>query len=199
MNLQKLNPWNWFKHEESQMREPHHAPVAQKQTGNAVSARGHFDTHPIVKLQQEIDRLFDTAFSGFGLPGLPRSLADSAVGWAGQNQNWLRPQVDIAGDESKYEIHLDLPGLTEKDVSIELHGDALVIKGEKQETLEDQKNKHYYRTERYYGSFQRTLSLPEDAARDDISARLKDGVLTLQIPRREVPESKDIKRISIRS
>ena len=73
----------------------------------------------------------------------------------------------------------------------------MLIKGEKEERSED-KDKHYYHVERSYGSFQRTLALPEDAIADEIKANLDKGVLKLEIPRRE-PANQEVKRISINS
>lgn len=193
MNLQKLNPWNWFKHEENAARS---AQVPVVRNSGAVRENDTYlpaEFQPFFRLQQEIDRLFDSAFAGFGLPSTRRLLDGT---WA--DEQWLRPSVDVAGDANKYEIKLDLPGLTENDISVEVRGDTLVVKGEKQESVEDNKDKKFYRVERRYGSFQRTLSLPDDAAVDDISATLKNGVLTLEIPRREVKDQADAKRIPIR-
>jgi len=194
MKLLTLNPWNWFKHEENSARSDQ-VPSVRDANGNR-SNDTYFpaDFHPAMRLHQEIDRLFDSAFAGFGFPST-RRLFDTS--WA--DQQWLRPNVDVAGDANKYEIKLDLPGLTEKDINIEVRGDTLVVKGEKQESVEDNKDKKFYRVERRYGSFQRTLSLPNDAAVDDISATLKNGVLTLEIPRRELKEQADVKRIAIRN
>lgn len=193
MNLQKLNPWNWFKHEETAAASGQ-VPVTRDTNSN----REHetylpADFHPVFRLQREIDRLFDSAFSGFGLPSA-RRLLDTA--WT--DPQWLRPNVDVAGDAKKYEIKLDLPGLTESDIAVEVRGDLLVVKGEKQESAEDTQDKKFYRVERRYGSFQRTLSLPEDADADAITATLKHGVLTLEIPRRDVKDRADVKRIAIR-
>ena len=206
MNLQKLMPWNWFKHEENQPRDSGQIPVAREQKSagegdsfypGGIRSMAHHPVihHPILKLHQEIDRLFDSAFSNFGFPSAQRWLASPLSDWS--NERWLHPNIDVAGDNTKYEITLDLPGLTEKDVEVEVRGDTLVIKGEKQENL-DNKDKKFYRVERRYDAFQRTLSLPDDAAADAITATLKNGVLTLDIPRREANSEQDVKRITIR-
>ena len=80
---------------------------------------------------------------------------------------------------------------------MEINGDVLTIKGQKEEYSEN-KEKQFYRMERHFGSFQRTLTLPGDAEKDEINASLKDGVLTLNIPRNQ-SKDKDIKRIAISS
>ncbi|MBC6907203.1 Hsp20/alpha crystallin family protein [Saccharophagus sp. K07] len=192
MNLQKLNPWNWFKHEEKAAQVP-----VSRETNSPVVGGQYFPSsyHPIFQLHQEIDRLFDAAFSNFGFP--TRRLFDSEFFNNASNGTWLKPNVDIAGDDKKYEITLDLPGLTEKDISVEVRGDILVVRGEKQETVDERSDKKFYRVERRYGTFERTLSLPDDAVADDIRATLKDGVLRLEIPRRETAENQHVKRIPI--
>ncbi|UVW36324.1 Hsp20/alpha crystallin family protein [SAR92 clade bacterium H455] len=108
-----------------------------------------------------------------------------------------RPQVDISGDDKQYEIVLDAPGLSEEDLAIEVKDDVLTIKGEKEEKHE-QGDKQFYRVERSYGSFQRTLSLPVDATTDGIKAKLTDGVLRLRIPRSQ-PQQSNVKHIAISS
>ena len=90
-----------------------------------------------------------------------------------------------------------MPGLSESDISIDVSNDVLTIRGSKEEKAE-QNEKHVYRMERRYGSFQRTLSLPSDANTDDITAQLKDGVLNLVIAKKDVPPE-DVKRIPINS
>jgi HSP20 family protein len=109
----------------------------------------------------------------------------------------FKPSTDVSGDETKYEITLDFPGMTEDDISIELKDRVLTIKGEKESEAEND-DKKYYRVERHYGSYQRTLALPDDAAAEDITATMKNGVLTLSLPRMANANS-DVKRISISS
>jgi HSP20 family protein len=85
--------------------------------------------------------------------------------------------------------------LAESDLSLEVKDDVLTIKGQKEAHSKD-KDKHYYRVERSYGSFQRTLALPDDAIGDEIKANLDKVVLRLEIPRRETA-NQQVKRISI--
>jgi HSP20 family protein len=196
MNLEKLKPWNWFKHENVVNNDNRQIPAVRNEAGsvNPVSNADSF-----FRLHREMDRLIDDMFNAYGMPGVSFSFP----------HNWLpgnptsgaslagsyRPQIDVSGNEKQYEIALDVPGLSESDVSIEVDGNVLTIKGQKEEKNES-KNKHFYRVERSYGSFQRTLSLPDDADSNDIVASLKNGVLKLEIPRRAAPAS-DVKRISI--
>ena len=192
MNLEKLKPWNWFKHEEAGNGGGQRVPVRRDQAENLPFG----GASSLMSLHRDMDRWFDDACKAFGMPSLatrpgPRNLFGTGM------PGFFRPQIDVSGDENCYEISLDLPGLKEEDLSLEIKDDVLAIKGSKDERSED-KNKHYYRVERSYGSFQRTLALPDDANADEITARLDKGVLRLEIPRRSSVE-KDVKRISIAS
>jgi len=87
--------------------------------------------------------------------------------------------------------------VSEKDVTLEIVNNTMTIRGEKKQEKEE-KEKNYYRVERSYGSFQRVLSLPQDADQEDVKATFKNGVLTVTIPRKELPKS-EAKRIDIKS
>ncbi len=189
MDLEKLKPWNWFKHEENGDKGSQ-IPVSRQQAGTMPTG----GAGSLLDLHREMDRWFDEAFKSFGAPSLASRIN---MPRASSMAVFERPKIDISGDENVYEINLDVPGLDESDLSLEIDGDVLRIKGAKEERSED-KDKHYYRVERSYGSFQRTLALPDDAVADEISARLDKGVLKLEIPRR-ADASKDVKRISINS
>lgn len=179
MDLKKLAPWNWFKKEEENQASA--LPVQR-------SGPLH-NQNPIAQFHQEIDRMFDSLFRGFGFPG-PWFGRDYAPALRG---DWFKPTLDIAAGEKEYTISVELPGVDEKDVQLELSDDTLVIKGEKKQEKEE-KDKNYYRMERAYGSFQRVLSLPEDAEQDRITAAYKHGILTVVIPRKamSVPRAKQI-------
>ena len=193
MNLEKLNPWNWFKHEGVEQVGQKQIPVARSEVNNLAPMAS---ADSLLRLHSEMDKLFDNVFNSFGMPALRSAFPNQRLS-AGFPSGDFMPQVDIAGDEKQYDITLDVPGLSESDLSIDVKGDLLVIKGQKEEKSES-KDKQFYRAERSYGSFQRTLSLPDDAVTEEIKANLKDGVLKLEIPRREVAD-KDIKRINISS
>ena len=135
--------------------------------------------HPFENLHQEIDRLFDE-FSGgwprltFGRQELEPFRNLPAVG--------LSVATDVAETDKDYRITAELPGLDEKDIEVTLSAGVLGIKGEKKEEFEETK-KDYYRSERSYGSFQRSFRLPDDADAEKIEASLKKGVLTVVIPK----------------
>lgn len=197
MNLEKLKPWNWFKHEDDTADNTAQIPMQRDEASRtALSTWQQRDQHPVLQLHQQSDRLFNDAFSGFGMPSLRVSPAQ--LDWLDVGRiNAYRPQIDLSGDDKQYEITLDVPGLSENDLSIEIKGDMLVVRGQKEETNEHQ-DKLFYSVERSYGAFKRTLSLPTDANTDYIQPRLKDGVLRLVIQRSQA-EQADVKRINISS
>lgn len=194
MNIDKLNPWNWFKHENQQSTQ---VPVAQDKAKGSNS----FDAAPLMQLHQEMDRLFDDTWRSFGLRPRPtlnrqpslfnRELVEDNI--MGQ----LQAHMDISGNDHEYVVTVNVPGLTEKDINIEVIGNMLKIEGKKEDAAES-KDKHYYCMERSLGTFQRTLSLPEDAQSSDIMANMKNGVLDIHLPRKEVAKE-DVKRVQISS
>jgi HSP20 family protein len=184
MDLKKLAPWNWFKKEEE------HGTVVPVNRGTPSAPKGRdiFDSFTAL---DNLKRMFGSSLIGsrhFDFGGLMTPLAASDM---------LRPQVDIGANAGEYTVSVEIPGVEEKDITLEVTGETLIIKGEKHQEKED-KDKSYYRVERSYGSFQRMLSLPEDAEHDKISAVFKNGVLAVSIPRRKTSPSQ-IKNIEIKS
>ena len=189
MDIKKLAPWNWFKKEEEEAGSTVPMQRADAQLQHLEGGMAN----PILQLHREMDRLFDNAFRGFGLTpfksgGLFTPLTTSGL---------LKPQVDIGASAQEYTIAIEVPGVDEKDVKVEVCNNTLTIKGEKKQDKEE-KEKNFYRIERCYGSFQRVLSLPEDANKENIKASFKNGVLTVTMPRTALPKT-EIKKIEIKS
>ncbi len=90
------------------------------------------------------------------------------------------PQVEVKENDKHYTVSMELPGLDEKDVKATVEGDVLTISGEKKVERTDEKT-HY--SERSYGSFTRSFTLPDDADANKVSANFTKGVLTLEIPK----------------
>lgn len=183
MEITKLNPWNWFRKEDEQDKV---LPVKQQGRGEA-----HPAANPLVGIHTEVDRIFDQAFHNFGLS--PSFFGANSLFAKGTDA--FRPKVDIGGSEKEYTITAELPGINEKDISIELKGDALIISGEKKQE-EKTEEKGYYRVERSYGSFQRMLNVPDDADTENIKAKYKNGVITIVLPRTKNIES-ETRKIAI--
>lgn len=140
------------------------------------------DHHPFTSLQREIDRLFDDFTRGF--PSFSRGVAPALV-----------PSMDVTETDKEIEITAELPGLEEKDVQVNVADNILTIKGEKKVEKEE-KDKNYRLVERSYGSFSRTLELPDGVNTDGIKAGIAKGVLTVTIPK---PAPAQAKKIDVKS
>lgn len=97
--------------------------------------------------------------------------------------DWLAPASDASSDEKAYRITIELPGVEEKDIDLSVHEGVVTVTGEKSATREE-KGETWFFSERQYGRFSRSFRLPPDADGAKVDAHLKDGVLTVVIPRR---------------
>lgn len=182
MNINKLSPWNWFQHEE---KSPENVPV---HTELARPVRNY----PIFQLHREIDRLFDDAFRGFP------SMFSGQLEWPDIAPIMLIPNLDIKETDEDYVVSVEIPGVAKEDVDIRLEGNTLVVHGEKkQEKKEDKEN--YHCVERHYGSFERRLTLPQDANAENVEAKFKDGVLTIDIKRQAKSVPKEAKKVEVKA
>lgn len=97
--------------------------------------------------------------------------------------DWLSPASDASASDNAYHITLELPGVTESDIDVSVHDGVVTVKGEKTQEREE-KGDTWFFSERQYGAFSRTSRLPADADGDRLEAHLKDGVLSLSVPKR---------------
>ena len=125
---------------------------------------------------REVDRLFDAFFGGEGQAA----------------RRWV-PPVDLVEADDHFVLKADLPGLSEGDVSIEVQDGALTISGERKAEHESSE-RGWYRIERSYGAFSRSLTLPEGVDPDAISASFERGVLEVRIPK---PAERKPRRVAI--
>jgi len=103
------------------------------------------------------------------------------------------PAIDVVENADNYTVRCDLPGVDQKNLRVSVEGDVLTIKGEKKyEKKEKDKDARYYRNELWEGSFQRTLSLPAGVDANKVDAELKDGVLTVTLPKKEEHKPRQI-------
>lgn len=100
-------------------------------------------------------------------------LAQEAV-WA--------PKVDIKEEDNEYVVFADIPGVDPKEIQIDMDGNTLTVRGERKSHAEE-KQKNYYRIERTYGKFYRQFTLPETVDSSKISAKAKQGVLAIHLPK----------------
>jgi HSP20 family protein len=103
------------------------------------------------------------------------------------------PAMDLLDTGEAFVLKADLPGLSESDVSIELHDNVLTVSGERKSETEDRKG-GYYRVERSYGSFRRSLTLPEGVDPDAVTATFDKGVLEVTVPK---PEQQAPRKVQI--
>jgi HSP20 family protein len=140
------------------------------------------DVNPFFALHREMNRMFDDVFRGFDLAPFGTTRALNGLGW---------PQIDIDETDKDVRITAELPGLDEKDVSLEIANGVLSISGEKKSESEDNARRF---SERYYGRFERRIPL-EDVDGDKTSATFKNGILTITVPKSA--EAKNVRRIAI--
>lgn len=146
--------------------------------GRRFSAPDHSSSvSPFFTLQREMNRLFDSVFHGVGL-------APFGSGW---------PSVEVSETDKEVKVTAELPGLDEKDIEINVNDDMLTISGEKRSETDD-KERNY--SERYYGRFERRISLPAVVDDERAKASYKNGVLTVTLPK-DVAARAKTKRIPI--
>lgn len=104
----------------------------------------------------------------------------------------LNPTCDVQDVDGHFLVSMDIPGMKKEDIKIELADGQLTISGERKNEREENK-KGNYRSERVYGSFERTFTLPKSVKAEDISTEYSDGVLRLAIPKSEASSTKQIK------
>jgi HSP20 family protein len=135
--------------------------------------------NPIDNFHRSIDAIFDD-FLSFKPTGLFES-------------EWL-PRIDVTEDSKAVHVKAEIPGIEEKDLNITLNGNILTISGEKKEERKEEKNNRSIVSERFFGSFSRTITLPEGVSSDKVRADFKNGVLTIEAP---IEEAKQPKKIQI--
>ncbi len=147
----------------------------KQETQPAVSKKSW---SPLQSLRDEIEQLFDDFDPFRSSTRFPRSRfdTDKLRTWA------VTPAMDLVERDGGYGISAELPGMDMKDIEIKLSNGSLVIKGEKREETEEKKEDCLH-SERRYGSFYRSLQLPEDVDTDKISAGYANGVLTVDLPK----------------
>jgi HSP20 family protein len=132
-------------------------------------------------LRDEMNRLFDRFSGGFGFPMLRRAFEPPTFTLEAPFA-MAAPAVDVTEDDAAYKVTAELPGMTEKDIEVSVSGDLLTLSGEKRQEKE-QNEKNYHVSERSYGAFQRSFTIPEGVERGKITADFAKGVLTLTMPK----------------
>jgi HSP20 family protein len=135
----------------------------------------------LASIQNEMNRLFGTVFD-----------APAATGNGGTQRRWM-PAMDLVETDDHFVLRADLPGLSESDVDIEVEDNVLTVSGERRPEYQQSKE-GYHRVERAFGSFSRSLTLPEGVDAEAVSAGFDRGVLEITIPK---PEQRKPRKVSI--
>lgn len=147
--------------------------LQKSKPGKEMEVRREWEL-PFASLQREMNRLFDGFLGGSTLSQ-----------WAPFERGGaeaFQPRVDVSETDSEIKVSAELPGLDENDIDVSLTRDTLTIKGEKKEEKEE-KGSDYYRMERSYGSFTRSIPLPVEVNTDKVEATFKKGVLRVTLPK----------------
>ena len=169
-------------------------PVAKGETSGRPST-GMQMWRPLETLRREVDRLFDDFnMSPFRLP-FRRPAFDIEPFWA--PQSWVAvPAVDFVERDDMFEMSVEMPGLDEKNIEIKVANGVLTVKGEKTEEKEE-KEKDFHLRERRFGSFERSIRVPETVDTDKIEATFKQGVLIVKMPK-TAEAQKAVKKIEVK-
>jgi HSP20 family protein len=137
----------------------------------------------LTSIQNEMNRLFNTFFD---------TPTQGGGGNGGALRRWL-PAMDLVETEDHFVLKADLPGLSESDVNVEVEDNVLTLSGERKAEHED-KREGYVRVERSFGSFRRSLTLPEGIDPEAVQASFDNGVLEVRIPK---PEERKPRKVAI--
>jgi len=127
---------------------------------------------PFNNLRDQLNRLFD-------LPQSPEAFGD----WS--------PALDAFEDKDKYVVSVEVPGLKKEDIHVTVHDGILTIAGERK-AEKDINEGTVHRTERFYGKFSRSVSLPSAVKSDKVLASYKDGILTVEVPKSDEAKPRNI-------
>lgn len=139
---------------------------------------------PFFSLQREVNRLFDDMWSSFDMP-LARSGGLMQAGW---------PHIELQDRGEQFVLAVEVPGMDEKDIEVQFVDQCLILSGERKEERSDEQPEQHY-SERYYGRFERRIPLSAEIQPDKAKAVLRNGVLTVSLPKVQV--EKKGKRIEI--
>ncbi|MGB9767230.1 MAG: Hsp20/alpha crystallin family protein [Sulfurihydrogenibium sp.] len=121
----------------------------------------------LARIENEINRIFKELVP-------QQEVATEAAAWA--------PRVDVYEKDNNLVIEAEIPGAKKEDIEVKVKDNAVVIRGEVKRE-EEKKEENYYRSERFYGKFERVIPLPTDVKIEEAKAEYQDGVLKLTIPK----------------
>ena len=170
-------------------------PVTTEENPATPAAAAMQAWRPFESLRREVDRLFeDFTLNPFRLP-LRRPAFDLEPFW--QPDSWVAmPAMDLVERHDAFEMTAELPGLDEKNIEVNVANGVLTVKGQKEEDKVEKKEDFHLR-ERRFGSFSRSVRVPDTVDADKIEASFKNGVLKVTLPKK--PEAqKPVKKIEVK-
>lgn len=132
---------------------------------------------PLTALQEEMNELRS------------RFLGDGGEGWF---TGPMVPALDMSETDTSIELKMDLPGMSAKDIDIQINGNVLTVSGQRDEEKEE-KGKTFHHIERRYGSFSRSVTFPCDVVESEVAAEYRDGILAIKLPKTEESKAHKIK------
>lgn len=135
-------------------------------------SRGY--THPFIPFKSEFNKALSEFYNSFDLPQVSQKLFENLS---------INPLVDIVEEKNNFKIEMEMPGLDEKDIQVSIKDGILFVKGEKTTSKKD-KDVNYLSREINYGSYERSVLLPESADFEKASASFKKGMLWITIPKK---------------
>jgi HSP20 family protein len=161
----------------------------KRENEEKIPIRSERERDALLDLRNEMNQLFEDFFRRpFDLSPF-REESSLAGGFI--------PQMDVSETDKEINISAELPGMNADDIDISMTGNSLTIKGEKKSEKEE-KGERYYRSERSYGSFRRSVPLPEEVQEEKIEATYKNGVLKVTLPKSPLAQ-KGTKQIEIKT
>jgi HSP20 family protein len=160
---------------------------SKKRRGDLVRRRS--DWTDMTALQEEMNRMFDDFFSGFQITPFRR---------IEKRLSQFSPSIDVSETSKMIKVTAELPGMEEKDISVSLEDDYLLLTGEKKEEKKQEEEECYHR-EMSYGSFRRVIPLDAKVEADKVEANFKKGVLKITLPKLPGEKGKKGKKIEIKS
>lgn len=176
------------------MAEEEDVDIEEKEEGKGselAERREDMFTNPFKEMEslfEDLDRSFDRFFG--------KPLMRGSRGKTGLSSMMTGPACDIRDFGDKYVCEMDLPGIDKDNIEVEVREDRLKVKGEAREETKEE-GEDYVRQERRVRSFNRDLPIPEDVISDDAEATLKNGVLKIELPKKEL-EKKKGKKIEVK-
>jgi HSP20 family protein len=144
------------------------------------------EVSPFLSLHREMNRLFDDMFRRFDMPEQFGRTASIGATW---------PRLEVSDGDGAMQVTAEVPGMEEKDIEVLLENGALILRGERTSNSSDPSRQF---SERFYGRFERRLSVPDEITEDKVTANFRNGVLTIVLPKTEKAQARS-KRIAINS